>query len=159
MPATAVIFHPKQNAGPSTPLRSARDDSSISLSGERKAKGEKRGPAASSLSPSWCIAPSPCFPLLSRQACLSAELIPPTPAKYVGPCGFAYRFARRSSGPWDFELLADRADRVLFDFTMTRDAGDLAVLRVEPDAMRASLAIRDAGMLAKVTLQVGQLHA
>jgi hypothetical protein len=60
---------------------------------------------------------------------------------------------------WDFELLADRLDSALLDFSMARHAGYLPVLGVEPDAVRASLTIKNAEGLAKVALQAGELHA
>ncbi len=42
---------------------------------------------------------------------------------------------------WNLQLLADQPCRVLFDLAMPGDAGDFAVGRIEPNAVRAALAI------------------
>lgn len=47
-------------------------------------------------------------------------------------------------------MFANGPDCALFDFAMTGNAGGLTGLRLEPNAMRASLTIKNAGMLTKV---------
>ena len=59
---------------------------------------------------------------------------------------------------WNFELPADGSDGSFFDFPMTRDAGYLSALRVEPDGVRAALTVQNTGILVQVALQVGEFH-
>ena len=59
---------------------------------------------------------------------------------------------------WNLELFADSADRPFLNFAMTRDAGNLPALRVEPNSMGAALSEEDATLLTQVSLQVRKLH-
>jgi hypothetical protein len=59
---------------------------------------------------------------------------------------------------WNFQLLADGSDGSFFDFPMTRDAGYLSALRIEPNGVRAAFTVQNTGMLPQVALQVGEFH-
>jgi hypothetical protein len=59
---------------------------------------------------------------------------------------------------WNFELLADGSDGSLFDFPVTRNAGYLPAVRVDPNGVRAALTVKNTGVLAQMALQVGELH-
>jgi len=58
----------------------------------------------------------------------------------------------------DFQLFANRANRALFDLSMTRNAGDLSEGRIQPNGVTTTLAIKDTTLFAKVTLQVDPFH-
>jgi len=55
-------------------------------------------------------------------------------------------------------LFANRANRALFDLSMTRNAGDLSEGRIQPNGVTTTLAIKDTTLFAKVTLQVDPFH-
>jgi hypothetical protein len=53
----------------------------------------------------------------------------------------------------------NRADGVLFDFSMTRDAGVFAVCWIQPNRVRAAFVIEPVAVAAQVPLRLLELHA
>lgn len=64
-----------------------------------------------------------------------------------------------SSRLWNVQLLTDGANRSLFDLSMSRDAGYLAALRVDPNAVRATLTVGNTRLATEIALQIGKLHS
>ena len=58
----------------------------------------------------------------------------------------------------NFQLFADCANRAVLNFSVTRNAGDLSLGRIQPDGVTATLAIKDATFFAKIALQVDPFH-
>ncbi len=63
-----------------------------------------------------------------------------------------------SHGCGIFELLADGSDGSFFDFTMTRDAGYLSALRINPHGVRTAFTVQHTGVVVQMALQIGELH-
>lgn len=68
------------------------------------------------------------------------------------------RLSQGLFGARNFQLLADRADRAVLNFSVTRNAGDLSLGRIQPDGVTATLALKDATLFAEMALQVDPFH-
>ena len=66
---------------------------------------------------------------------------------------------RQISGLCDFQLLADGPHGSLFDFAVTRNAGNFPGLRIQPDRVGAAFAVENATVVSKMPFEVGELHA
>jgi hypothetical protein len=111
-------------------------------------------PQTQCISCPWCISSSEKVLRLSR----------PSPKRERQPSPDVFLIfdekprQHSASRPWDFQLAANRTNRALLDFAVSRHGSSLAIDRIFPDRMIAPFTNEGATLSAQMTLQIKPFH-